>query len=187
LGRLAVQKANPTQRRLVKEIEKLNELFFLNPRTIVEHATPAYRTARLILARNQIVRGQIVMAYVLVDEYLNCSIARYFFGRTDFQRLWRRKPFQLFNYHVLEELSLLKKLQFVRAVSRLPNSVREDIERLNALRNGIAHAFFPENLKRSRPMWKGISVFSIEGATRFEADMRRIVNYFAPRWQRGSV
>jgi hypothetical protein len=39
-------------------------------------------------------------------------------------------------------------------LAKMPKGVVGDIERLNALRNGLAHAFFPENLKRSEPEWK---------------------------------
>lgn len=116
-----------------------------------------------------------------VDEFLNTRIAHFFFGKKrPFWNLWRNKRFKLFNYHVLEELSLLKKLQLVRAISPLPNRIREDIERLNALRNGIAHAFFPENLKKSKPAWKGKGIFTPMGIERYQQDIRVVVDYFLP-------
>lgn len=68
----------------------------------------------------------------------------FFFGhKRSFIELWKTKLFKLFNYHVLEELSLMAKLRFVKSISKVPKSVAADIERLNALRNGLAHAFFP--------------------------------------------
>ena len=72
----------------------------------------------------------------------------------------------------------MKKLQLVRAISPLPNRIREDIERLNALRNGIAHAFFPENLKKSKPAWKGKGIFTPMGIERYQQDIRVVVDYF---------
>jgi hypothetical protein len=74
----------------------------------------------------------------------------------------------------------LKKLQLVRAISPLPNRIREDIERLNALRNGIAHAFFPENLKKSKPAWKGKGIFTPMGIERYQQDIRVVIEYFLP-------
>ena len=53
-----------------------------------------------------------------------------------------------------------------------------DIERLNALRNGLAHAFFPENLKKSKPEWKGKKIFSLEGLRFFLDDMAKLDGYF---------
>jgi hypothetical protein len=51
----------------------------------------------------------------------------------------------------LEGLSRLKKLAFVKSISKVPKSVARDIQEINALRNGLAHAFFPENLRTSKP------------------------------------
>src|SRR5262249_32903931 len=145
---------NSTQRRLIQEIERISELFNLDPRKIVSSHEPESWTPRLQLARNQLIRSQILMDYTLVDEYLNMRAAHLFFGKKrSFQELCTTKRFQLFNYHILEALSLLKKLQLVRAAASMPNAVRVDIERLNSLRNGIAHAFFPGNLKSAKPVW----------------------------------
>src|SRR5258708_26903960 len=103
---------NPTQRRLVGEINDLLDSFNLNPLKITQDRDQESWTPRLQLARNQLIRGQIIMDYTLIDEFLNTRIAHFFFGkRRPFWNLWRTKRFKLFNYHVLEELSLLKKLQ----------------------------------------------------------------------------
>ena len=53
-----------------------------------------------------------------------------------------------------------------------------DIERLNALRNGIAHAFFPENLRSSKPSWKGKDIFSLEGVAQFMEDLSDLQDFF---------
>lgn len=66
-----------------------------------------------------------------------------------------RSPCQLFNFHLIEELSLMPKLRFVKSISGVPKGIAADIERLNSLRNAMAHSFFPENLKRQNPVWKG--------------------------------
>lgn len=57
----------------------------------------------------------------------------------------------------------------------------EDINRLNTLRNAIAHAFFPENLRSSKPTWKGKDIFSIEGLRQFSEDIAKIDDYFIYR------
>lgn len=172
---------NATQRQLVRDINELNGLFLLDPRNITDGYEPASWTPRLQLARNQLIRSQILMDYTLIDEFLNTRIAHFFFGRKKpFWKLWRTKKFRLFNYHVVEDLSLLKKLQLVRAISPIPIGIREDIERLNSLRNGIAHAFFPENLKKAKPVWKGENIFTLKGVRKFQDDMRKVIDYFLP-------
>jgi hypothetical protein len=72
----------------------------------------------------------------------------------------------------------MEKLAFVKAIKTLPKSVVADVERLNAVRNGIAHAFFPENLRSSKPTWKGKDLFSLEGITQFTEDMSDLYQFF---------
>ncbi len=52
------------------------------------------------------------------------------------------------------------------------------LERLNALRNGLAHALFPENLKKSKPTWKGKNVFSIEVLKAMQEDVDEVATFF---------
>ena len=89
---------NPTQRRLVREINDLLDIFNLNPLKITKDSDQESWTPRLQLARNQLVRSQIIMDYTLVDEFLNTRIAHFFFGKKrPFWNLWRNKRFKLFN------------------------------------------------------------------------------------------
>lgn len=45
-------------------------------------------------------------------------------------------------------------------------------------RPGVAHAFFPENLRKSRPVWKGKNIFSLEGLKAFEEDIEAVNDFF---------
>jgi hypothetical protein len=171
----------PKQKRLIAELEDLHRLFALHHTAILEDHDPESWTPRLEIAKNQIIRSQVIIWYTLTDEFLNTRLAHFFFGKgRSFIDLWRTKKFQLFNYHVLEELSLMQKLRFAKAVSPIPKRIVGDIERLNALRNGVAHAFFPENLKKSKPIWKGKDIFSIDGIKLMSEDMQVVFDYFLP-------
>jgi hypothetical protein len=63
-------------------------------------------------------------------------------------------------------------------LKHIPKSIVSDIERLNALRNGIAHAFFPENLKKSKPIYKGKDIFSVDGIKQLQHDMEQMWAFF---------
>jgi hypothetical protein len=166
------------QGRLVRELRELYDLLSLDFYDIKLYRK-GQRTTRLELMKRAIVRAEVVTAYTLVDEYLASELSVHFFGtEKGFPALWKTKRFRLFNYHFLEELSLLPKLRYVKALRKIPRGIAADIEKLNALRNGIAHAFFPENLKRSRPVWDGKSVFSLEGLKAFVADMGTVKAFF---------
>jgi hypothetical protein len=125
------------------------------------------------------VLAQTVTWYTLVDEYLNNEICRYYFGKKrTFPQLWKTKRFRLFNHYILEDLYPLQKLRLVKALRPIPKSIAKDIEALNSLRNGLAHAFFPENLRKSKPTWKGKDIYSLDGAKSFMDDMRRVSDFF---------
>jgi hypothetical protein len=172
------------QKRLVQELREIYDLLSLDFYDIKAYPKEQ-RITRLELMKRAAIRQEIVTTYTHIDEYLASELCVQYFGtEKDFPALWKTKRFQLFNYHFLEEMSLLPKLRFVRALRKIPKVIARDIDRLNALRNGVAHAFFPENLKRSRAVWRDTSIFSLEGLKAFHADML-IVKRFFERIRRG--
>jgi len=166
----------PLQRSLLAELRELADLFSLDFENITRYE-PEARKARLQLMRNQLIRSQVILWYTFTDELLSHRIsALYFPIRRRGMKLWKTKRFRLFNHHVLEELSLLQKLRFARAVKELPRPVIHTIEQLNMVRNGLAHAFFPENLKKSKPVWRGKDLFTLDGAKAMSDDMRVVID-----------
>jgi hypothetical protein len=166
------------QRRLVAEIEEIASMLKLDYADIKSYERAA-RTPLLEMIRRRLILSEVISSYTLTDEYLNIRLCHYFFGRKkSFIKLWKTKRFTLFNHHVLEELPLIAKLRFVKSISKVPRTVAADIERLNALRNGLAHAFFPENLRRSKPEWKGKKIFTLDGLQTFMEDMMKLGAYF---------
>ena len=169
------------QRELVAELDQLLQLCHLDYHDVDEYE-PQFRTTHLKMVMNQIIRSHVIMDYTLVYEFLNCEICWYQFGKKrSFQQLWRTKKFQRFNYYVIEGLSLLQKLRYVKSFANIPKKIVTDIERLNSLRNGLAHSFFPENLRISKPQWKGKKIFSLDGVKAFSADMQQIKDFFSGR------
>jgi hypothetical protein len=170
------------QRRLIRELDEIAVLLRVNYREIQGYERE-WRTTRLELIRNHFIRGEIVLEYTFIDEFLNNILCLHFFGRkADYPKLWKTKRFKNFNYFFLEKLSLMEKLAYVRAIREVPKSVRHDIEQLNNLRNGVAHAFFPENLRSAKPKWKGLDIFSLEGIRRFIGDVAEIEGHLKYRW-----
>jgi hypothetical protein len=140
------------------------------------------RNVLLDLCRDRLVRTGIVSHYVLIDELLSDVICQQFFdpSKTSIE-LWKFKRFRNFNYYVLEELSLLKKLALVKAFKTIPKPVEETIRLTNVLRNAVAHSFFPMNkrdFKRTKKVtYKGKDVFTVEGMTLLDADIDRALEY----------
>lgn len=166
------------QNSLIRELDELSSLLRLDFQKIKDYERDS-RTPHLERMKKHFIIGEVVTQYTLIDEYLNMRLCHYFFGRgKSFIRLWKTKKFQNFNYNILEQLSLMEKLRFVKSFSAIPKPIVSDIERINALRNGLAHAFFPENLKKSKPVYKGKNIFTVEGMTLFLDDLEKISNFF---------
>lgn len=172
------------QKRLMQELQEIYDLLSLDFYDIKTYPNEQ-RTTRLELMKRAAVRQEVVTTYTHIDEYLASELCVHFFGtEKKFPVLWKTKKFELFNYYFLEEMSLLPKFRYVKALRKIPKTIASDIEKLNALRNGIAHAFFPENLKRSRAVWRDKSIFSLEGLKAFHGDMLTVKQFFA-RIRRG--
>lgn len=166
------------QKHLTRELQEIYDLLSLDFYDIKAYPR-AQRTTRLELMERAAIRAEIVTTYTHIDEYLASELCVHFFGtEKDFPALWKTKRFKLFNYHFLEELSLVPKFRYMKALREIPKAIARDIERLNALQNGVAHAFFPENLKRSRAVWGNNSIFSLEGLKAFHADMLTVKRFF---------
>ena len=166
------------QRKLVRELEEIYDLLALDFYDIKAYSRTE-RTTRLELMKRAAVRVEVVTTYTLIDEYLASELCIHFFGtERDFPALWKTKKFQLFNSNFLEELSLMPKFRYVKSLRNIPRQIARDIERLNALRNGIAHSFFPENVTRSRAVWGDKSIFSLNGLKAFHADMLVVKQFF---------
>src|SRR6266508_6238473 len=155
----------------IKEFAKLGGVDFWN----VEHEpNNDVRNVLLDLCKDRLVRSGVISHYVLIDELLSDVICQHFFdpSRTSIE-LWKYKRFRNFNYYVLEELSLLKKLALVKAIRKIPKPVEVTIRLTNTVRNAVAHSFFPMNkrdFKRTKKVtYKGKDVFAVEGMTLLDA------------------
>jgi hypothetical protein len=66
----------------------------------------------------------------------------------------RRRSSRLLIITYWKSSACRRKLRLVKAI----------IEPLNAVRNGLTHAFFPENLRSSKPIWNGKDIFTTRRA-----------------------
>jgi hypothetical protein len=76
------------------------------------------RDLALQIAIHNMVTGEVVIRYTLLDEILADLVAEYFFQSSDFPRLWRTKKFRTFVHYVLDEMYLLKKWTWSTPSSR---------------------------------------------------------------------
>jgi hypothetical protein len=171
-----------TQRKLKKEVEEIASKVKMDHWDIKDYV-PESRTAHLKLMKQHLVRGEVILKYTLIDEILTCIICNYYFRKpkkeVTYKKLWRTKRFRLFNQNLMDETHLLAKLRLASAIKKVPSNINKTIERVNALRNALAHSFFPENRRqytqKQGVRYQGVDIFSVQGIEIFEDDCELIL------------
>jgi hypothetical protein len=171
------------QKRLRKEAEEIAQMAqadFWN----IEKSEAEWRTNRFRIAISRLVVAEVVTRYTLLDEVLAEYLCAYFFkkrARKTYGIYWKQKKFRLFVHFMLDEMYLLKKMQMVHAIKPLPKEVRETIQKVNAIRNAMAHSFFPENRKEhfgtGQVLYDGKDIRTVEGLRKFKDDCHDAYDY----------
>jgi len=170
----------PKQKRLIKELDNISSLIGMDYWEIGKYSKES-RTGILEFQKRQAITGQIIIQYTFINELVNWAVCIYFFRLGKRPIGWKSEKLQKFNYYILESRSLLEKFKIVKSVYEIPKNIVRDVERLNALRNVVAHKSFPENSEDSRKegkaVYKGKDIFTLEGIKMFREDMKRVVDF----------
>lgn len=132
--------------------------------------------------------AEVITRYTLLDEVLSDYLCRHYFKKPDNSRFifWKQKKFRLFVHFMLDEMYLLKKMQMVHAIKPLPKDVRETIQKVNALRNAMAHSFFPENrkehMKVGKVLYSGKDIRTSKGLRQFHSDCHAAHSFLLGEW-----
>lgn len=185
------------QRKLQKELGEIAEIVRVDYWNIHERERES-RTPVLEVMKRELIRGEIVGQYTLIDDLLSTELCRYFLPGKNLIAQWKTKRFRRFNYYIVERLYLTQKLAFLKDVYRVPKHIASTIEEVNSLRNAMAHAFFPENLRayqmKGRPAprkpicvrYKGEDIFTTAGARKFVDDCGEVVDFLLWKLKRRS-
>jgi hypothetical protein len=178
----------PKQRKLRQDIEKIASMVSMDHWNIEDY-DPDARTVYLEIAKNRIVRSEVIIKYSLLEEFLTDIICNFYFRppkkNKSYRELWKTKRFRLFVHYIMDELYLVKKLELVKAINAVPKDVRSALTRINDTRNAIAHSFFPENRRRHMSkrmlMHNGVNLFTPEGVEKFQQDFALAQAYLEKR------
>jgi hypothetical protein len=166
------------QKSLAKDIEDLIQNQGLSVKQIMEEEDSDARTAILELAKDQIIRGQIIYDYALMDEALNAMIHHFFFGK---KYKNKNKRTLAFDECILEQLYLLNKLELAKRTCDLPKNVNDFICALNGIRNGLAHSLMPESLQKNKPIYKGKSIYDKDGLKLYREDLDKVIDFLTEK------
>jgi len=176
------------EQRLKDEIAAIAKQSVMDHWNILDYDKDT-RSTRLELMKRDLINSQIVGRYTYIDELLSVIICHAYFQRPNepfnFQRLWRTKKFRAFAHHFLDGVYLLNKMRLVNDLRVIPAELKNTIERLNALRNAVAHSFFPENRyqyrKAKKVLYRGLDVFSLVGFGLLQQDCQLVIDYLFRR------
>ena len=178
----------------MREIEEIASAINMNHWDILKY-DPESRTPYLRLMKDKLVRSEIIQKYTWIDENLTLIITHFYFGRRDpLPKLWRTKRFRIFRHYMMDEAYILGKTRVVDAIGKIPSQIRQKIERINALRNAIAHGFFPgerrQYAKYKKAMYQGFDIYSRQGLQKLQKDFEDVADYLVSRaygFPRGSL
>ena len=173
------------QRKLRREAEAIAEMAQVDFWNVENEVEGEWRTTALRIAIAHLVVAEVITRYTMLDEVLTDYLCRYYFKKPGNSRyiFCKRKKFRLFVHFVLDEMYLLKKMQMVQAIRPLPKEVRSTIEKANAIRNAMAHSFFPENrkehMKIGKVLYAGKDIRTPDGLRQFKDDCHEAYDYLA--------
>lgn len=178
----------PKQQRLCTEIEDIASMIDMDHWNI-QNVRASSRTFVLEQTKDKLIRGYVIAEYTFVDQLLTLAIWRYYFyessKRKRLAQRWRMKKFRTFNQDLIGETSVLKKLDVVRAIRKVPGQVSDAIHRINDARNALAHSFYPEKRRRYWPhkkvMYHGADICSKDGVEKFMQDSDLVEAYLERR------
>jgi hypothetical protein len=177
------------ERKLRYEVEQIASAVEMDVWNIEQHQRGAGRAFHLKVMKDKLVRGEVVIKYALIDEFLTDVICDYYFHRPDktksYRSLWKTKKFRTFVHYLMDETFLLKKLSMVEAIMTVPSAVSSPVKRINDVRNAVTHSIFPENRRRymdaKKVTYNGVDLFTVEGVEKLQQDYEAVRAHFAMR------
>lgn len=129
----------------------------------------------------KMVIAEVIVQYTLIDQVLGEIISSYFLGvepkmiRSSSEVAENE---HIFSQQVLDEMFMLRKMGIVHAISPLPSNITSIIRKINAVRNALAHSFYPEDRKeyksKGRVLYSGLNIRTLDGLIRFRDDANEV-------------
>jgi hypothetical protein len=173
---------SPYQARALREYERVLEAMALNPERVLDFAEddPPAVTPVIRSMTDQLIRGEVIFEYSMIDMELDHLLFRHFFGSGN--RLTRARASRRYRTlrQLLQNLYPLQKLAIVRTFKTVPKPIVSKIAAINELRNGLAHTFFLDDLPLAKRTYKGVSILKRQGLVAFQKDAWEVRCFFNP-------
>lgn len=170
----------PKQKKLMKELDSIYSVIGMDYWEIGKHPEEDW-TGMLEFQKRRVITGDIIGRYTLVSELVDALICIYFFRLGECQVQWGSEKLEKFNEYILEGRSLLQKFRIINGVYDIPANIKRDVERLNKVRNVVAHKCLsgvPGDWSGElKATYRGKDIFNLEAIKMLKEDTDNIVNY----------
>ena len=124
----------------------------------------------------------VLDSYLQIDNKMGILITNFFFNHCQkidkvVQKITSSSEFKVFQSSILNEMPFMRKISTLKKIIDVPKYITADINRINDLRNAIAHSLIPETLENDRTSYKRKSIFSIEGVETLDKDTEKIMSF----------
>ncbi len=132
--------------------------------------------------QKQLVNNIILNTYLQINLKLDILVSNFFFNhcQNNYEpvvEITTSNRFKVFQSYILDEMPFLRKLSILKTFTVIPKEVIKNIEKINDLRNAVAHSLIPEKLKNDRTLYSGKSIYTKEGINLFNKEVRITLNF----------
>lgn len=140
---------------------------------------------RFTIAKENVIRWYTILNHTYIEYLMIGYITRKFFKykkKISIENMIKKnKNTKTFNQNILENLSFIKKKELLLELKKIPKDIIEKIEKINTLRNKLAHLFSFEIWKKQK--WSSIikynnyDIMTINGISLFTKEVDDVIDY----------
>lgn len=144
----------------------------------------SYRNASdVVWHQKAVIHSVILSDYLEMNSKFDTLILNYFFNHCqnsyeDTIKKTGAEEFKIFQVEILESMPFLRKFTIIKRFVEVPSDMKKNVEKLNDLRNAIAHHMLPEKLKDNRVIYKKKLIYNLDGLKCYHEDIIKTFDFF---------
>jgi hypothetical protein len=175
---------NKRETKINKDQKEIGNLLKIVGLEKIEDGGPRdiYTFTNLEGQKRRLIRMMILEDYLQIDSKMSILVTDFLFHHCqkeyeDMLKVTTSKEYLVFTDKLLKEMPFLRKVAVIKGFLSVPSDIVSGLNKINDLRNAIAHALIPESLGEERVLYKGELIFSLKGAKLFNKDTTKIMTY----------
>lgn len=169
---------------LQAELDEVIELAGLKKIEIPEDLTKPYITILpdIEKQKRRIITMMVLGEYLQIDSKMSVLVTNFFFKHCQgtweaTQSIVETTEFEVFQKKIVNEMPFLRKLSILKEIYEIPKDIVSKVNKVNDLRNAIAHSLVPENLEHNRTLYNEQSIFTNAGIKAFLTDVQSVMDF----------